>query len=163
MPGDIFNRNVDIGKSFKADEATLTFSNSGAGVADALSDLLVQNLTANYTQQITRLWDLGTDRVSMIAGRTSGTIQLSKVIGPSQNSDSFLQTYSDVCKVNENTITFKLSATASGNCPQTNDGFEATGCVIEGLTYSANSQNVVVTQQVNMQIISLKPIGGNAA
>jgi len=99
MP-DIFGkkpRNVVGG--FSVDKATLHIpSLSTAGT----SGLLVQNVQLQYSQQVSFVYDLAkADDVYYIAGRTSGTLALGKVVGSAGIVKGFYEKFGDVCKVKQ--------------------------------------------------------------
>ena len=157
MALDVFGREAqDPGSSFSADNSVLTFS--GSAVVDAQqTNLLIQNLSANYQQTITRLFELGNNTSTFIQGRTQGTLGIARVVGPKTSTEDFIKKFSKVCTLKENLIHFNLGG-AKEACPQTpqsNEGFIAQGCLIQSLAYTVESQDVVIKQQIQMQIISL--------
>ncbi len=96
---EIFNktpRNVVGG--FSVDKATLHFPALGAD--GKTSGLLIQNVQLTYQQQVSFVYDLAkADDVYYIAGRTSGTLALGKIVGSKGIVKSFYTTFGDVCKV----------------------------------------------------------------
>ena len=64
MALDVFNNeSAKVGAAFSADSSSLTFSNVNDN-ANTVS-LLVQQLTATYSQAITRLFELGNAKVKI--------------------------------------------------------------------------------------------------
>jgi len=105
MPStDIFNKTArNVVGGFSVDKAKLTFT--GATGLDASSGLLVQNIQIQYTQQVSFVYDLAkADDVYYVAGRTSGTMALGKVVGEKGLVTSFYNAYGDVCQVKGKTI-----------------------------------------------------------
>jgi hypothetical protein len=120
MP-DIYSRNTDtFGGSFSADAATLTFPqiSSADGTREgAVAGLLVQNISLQYAQRVTRLFEIGTPNIYYVGGRTEGQGTIQRVIGPRKLVASFYKTYGDVCNAATNTIqiTLGVGCESAGN------------------------------------------------
>jgi hypothetical protein len=65
--------------------AAATLSTSGAGKDWALPIGVVQNIGLSHNKNFARFWELGSERSYFIAGRTTGQLQLSRIMyhGPS--------------------------------------------------------------------------------
>jgi len=105
----IFNRNTDhFGGAFASDSGTLSFpaliNSQGADAG-----LLIQNMSVNYTQQVTRLFEVGSPKIYYVGGRTSGNASIARVIGPRKIAKEFYLTYGDICRARTNTLHFALS------------------------------------------------------
>lgn len=108
MP-DIYGRNTDaFAGSFAADQGRLTFpqlvDNQGA-----VTGLLLQNMGVTYSQQVTRLFEVGSSNIYYVAGRTSGQANIARVVGPRKLAREFYLTYGDVCRARTNTLHFSVS------------------------------------------------------
>lgn len=146
MP-DIFNRNTDLfGGSFAADQAKVTFpALSGGKGADA--GLLVQNISANYSQQITRLFEVGSPAVYYVAGRTEGQASIARVIGPKKLAQAFYSTYGDVCKARTNTLHLSVAAGCEGNARAS---YTAHFVVITSIGVSITAADMMINEQLQM-------------
>jgi hypothetical protein len=139
MPA-IFNReDTQVNGVFSSDTAKLQM---GAGLG-----VLVQGMNFNYSQQVTRLYEIGTtgqDKTNIyyVGGRTAGQMGLSRVIGPKTTIKELYKEYGDVCKSCNNTIELQLKET---DCCQA-DTTTANGSEI---TYTLKH---VVLIQVGIQI-----------
>jgi len=164
MP-DVFGRKEQtVDSAFSADSSSLTFEGGGGEATTA--NLLTQNLSVNYGQTTTRIYELGSQKSSMIQGRTQGTVSLSRIIGPAVAALDFITKFSNVCNIRNNNIVFRLdasegdTATGGGVCSEgSKEGFTAYGCLIQNLSYSVEAQDLIIRQQVQMQIISLNQLG----
>jgi hypothetical protein len=145
MARDVFAREVEIGTPLAADATRLLFAGDSAG-----DGLLVQNIAVNYQQNITRLWEVGSPQTFFFAGRTQGTIQMKKVVGGNGVSREFITKYGDVCEIRENHLTFLLiAACASGDLGGA-DNIKASGCVINSLTYSVASADMIINEEMSL-------------
>ena len=65
--------------------------------------MLVQNLNMNYSQNVTRLFDLeNADFQAYVASRPQGQMTLANVVTNLDKMIDFLQTYGDVCQAETN-------------------------------------------------------------
>ena len=72
---DIFGRSVNYGGGFKGDDAVISISGVSAGA-------LVQSLSFEYGQAMTRIWDLTSSSVFIVAGRAEGNWSIARIVGP---------------------------------------------------------------------------------
>jgi len=102
MARDIFNRITDnFGGSFSADSATLIFPAMSVSGGAAVG-LLIQNLQLTYSQNVSRLYEVGSPRIYYVGGRTEGRGTIQRIIGPRQVTTQFLRKFGDVCAANNN-------------------------------------------------------------
>jgi len=144
---DIFNRTVSFGNAFKSEDVTIAFSGVTAG-------MLVQNLNIGYQQQISRLWELGSQKQYYIAGRTGGNFAIAKLAGPTAGMTSFITTYGDVCNAQSNTIAFSYGG---GWCTGGSGGGNLSlhHAVIENVGLTVSSNDMIVNQNISGMYASL--------
>lgn len=154
MP-DIYNRNTDsFGGSFAADQAKVTFPAliNGAG-SDA--GLLVQNMTANYTQQVSRLFEVGSPAVYYVGGRTAGQASIARIIGPKKIAKEFYSTYGDVCRARTNTLHFSVSTGCDGSSVNfARASYTAHFVVITTVGISLGAADMLINEQLQMMFSS---------
>ena len=80
--------------------------------------LLLQNVNMNYGQQVSRIYELGTEgsktRVFFIAGRAQGNLNAAHVIGPGVALKAYYDKFSDVCEIGTNTLDIHLGPNICG-------------------------------------------------
>lgn len=151
MP-DIFNRRTDtFGGSFAADQAQLTFPALSGGGSDA--GLLVQNLNGSYSQNITRLYELGSSMIYYVSGRTQGNAGIARVIGPRLIATAFYSTYGDVCNAATSLLHFAMSSGCDGEVT-TNVAYTARFVVINAVGISVAANDMLVNEQLQMMFSS---------
>ena len=98
MATDIYSKTPrNVAGAFSVDKATLQFPGSSTL---SRTGLLVQGVQISYTQQVSMIYDLSkSDDVYYVAGRTSGTMGLAKMVGPAGIVTQFYRTFGDVCNV----------------------------------------------------------------
>lgn len=152
MP-DIFNRNTDtFGGSFAADQAKLTFPAISGGGADA--GLLVQNLSMQYMQNVTRLYEVGSAAIYYVGGRTQGQASVSRVVGPRTIAAAFYQTYGDVCNAGSNILHFAMQTGCPGNTGFSQAAYTARYAVITAVGVAVESQQVLINENLAMMFAS---------
>lgn len=109
---DIFNRQQQTtGGVFSTDRAVAAISSgSGSWIA-----ALVQNLSAEYTQDFTELYELGSSNVYRVMGRPKGRMTIGRVIGQAGTS-SVESVLFDACNVG-GTMTIKATPSLCGAQP----------------------------------------------
>lgn len=158
MAQDIFSRRTDTyGGSFAADSVEMTFPNV-LGVNGQFAGnfgLLVQQLTTQYSQQITRLYEIGSPAIYLIAGRTDGSLSLDRVVGPAQIQEVFYKKFGDVCQAGSNTLDFAFS-TGCGDARIGRASFTSYFCVIQGLGLAIRASDAIINENIRMMFSSFE-------
>jgi len=149
MAQDIFSREVTFGGAFSADGASLAFDEFGAG-------LLAQSVQWQYQQNVTRLYEVASSDVYLVAGRTQGQATVQRVMGPAALAEAFYETYGDVCNADTNTLTF----TAQANCASGGDTGDTVtivmnSVVIVGYGGAVTAQDMVVNESLTLLFLWL--------
>jgi len=132
---------------FTSDKVKLQFSGDVDGV-------LVQGFNFTYSQQITRLYEIGGSAapsnngqqqtyVYYVGGRTQGAAQLNRVIGPCAKIVELYKQYGDVCKACNNPLTVSLDQT---NCSPGEGGNAADKCGCDDKSLKYMLKHCVLTQ-----------------
>lgn len=143
--------------SFSADMLRITFGTADGGTS-AVAGHIVQSVQFNFTQQISLMFEMGTNNAYYIRGRAQGSAQLARVTGPASTAAAFVKYYSDVC--NPQDITFSSSAgctTTTGTRTQNAQAltYNLKDTVISTLSAAVSAQDVVVNESLQMIYIDL--------
>lgn len=159
MP-DMFSRaNDQYAGSFAADGAAITFPQFGG--LDGGAGLLVQNLSVQYSQQVTKVYELGTQNIYYIGGRSQGSLGMSRIIGPRAIQVGFYTKFGDVCDAATNNIDITVrtaqcdtadAARPAGGPPSV---YSCKYCVIMSIGMTVAAQDMVVNEQLQMMFGSL--------
>jgi len=161
---NIFGRKAgDIKKAFSADSVSLKFGNVG----NDGHDLIVQQLQVQYTQQVSKIYDIsGTTGADAyyVAGRAEGQATLQKVIGPNAEIKAFYELYGDVCKIDQAT---DITLTGEFGCGDGSNGHSTTITLVKPVVVSfgmaVNAQDVIITESTSMIFHSLHISGGTSS
>ena len=158
---DIFNRRTDVhGGSFSSDAARITFPNvtgfEGAFAGDF--GLLVQRLTANYQQQVTRLYEVGTPAVYYVGGRTAGDMSMDRIVGPRTIQQVFYRKFGDVCQALSNNLDLSMRTgcgTGTGN-PTGFAEYTASYCVITAIGLGIQASDMIINENIRLMFSSFE-------
>ena len=152
---DIFNRTTDsFGGTFAADQAKITFPALSGGLGSD-AGLLVQNMSANYNQQVTRLFEVGSPNIYYCGGRTSGGASIARVVGPKKIAKEFYQTYGDICHARTNTLHFSVSTGCDVDSVNfARAAYTAHFVVITNVGISVGAADMLINEQLQMMFSS---------
>jgi hypothetical protein len=165
---DIFGRaSQEFGGAMAADAVKLTFSGGGAGAAGTGlfgAGMLAQQLQMQYQQQVTRIYEIGSNFTYFVVGRTQGQLSMNRIIGPTAISSEFYKRYGDACKAEQNNLTFTGAAgcTSSGVlgggrfAPSGDSTFTVKHALINSIGINVSAQDMVINEQVAMMFNSLE-------
>lgn len=153
---DMFNRSNDsFAGSFSADGARMLFSMPGtAGVSSAEPGMLVQQLGIQYAQQLTRLYEISSNSIYLVGGRTSGNGSLNRVMGPKKLAKEFYLTYGDICNAARNLLQFEAAA----GCGEAFEDSAAIHCkflVVQQVSFSMNVGDMLINEAMAMMFSSM--------
>ena len=166
MTVDVFGRKTDIyGGGFAADQAYVSFPDildSGGQIG-----LLIQQLTMQYQQQITRLYEVGHEAIYYVGGRTAGEIGIDRIIGPKAISKAFYDKFGDLCQAKGNTLDVALGVGCEGtgntSADTTGSGgiakmasYSAHMCVITSIGISVRAENMLINESLRIMTSNLQ-------
>lgn len=158
---DIFNRRTDVfGGSFAADEASISFPNNGVLGAGYAGDvgLLIQDLQTVYTQNVTRLFEVGRSAIYYVGGRTSGTATIGRVVGPRTITTEFYTKFGDICQARTNTLEIGIKTGCGTDVD--NGAFEGTVtytahfCIITSIGVGIRAADMLINETLQIMFSS---------
>ena len=153
MPTDIFSREAAIGQPYKAESSTLL-------LPDSATALVVQSMNIQYQQQISRIWEIGSNKQYFIGGRTQGNLQMGSVVGPTAINSELLRNLGDVCKIkDDDAVRTQSIGFQMGNPCKSDEAVAAImclGCVLTSVGFRVASADMVVNQDMTVMFAHLK-------
>jgi len=143
---DIFGRTVDIGTPMSADGVRLI-------VGDMGEDMLVQQVSTQYQQNVNRLWEVGSPKTYFIAGRTQGQMQIRRVLGPKNGvSQGFIKKYGNVCNLQGNSLALAMVATcASCDTPlNPKPSVKLSGVCLTSVGYAVAAVDMIINEDLTL-------------
>ncbi len=155
---DILSRNVEYGGAFSSDGASILFDMGNGHTLGA--GMLGQQIRWQYGQNISRIYELGSARVYLVAGRTQGQVSLDTILGPVKLVKAWYTQFGDVCHLDQNHITFEgrtgCGAPGAGAVANEMLRIEMKHCVIEQLGGAVQAEQMLIQQQVQIMFLVLK-------
>lgn len=150
---DLFKRTeVAFGGSMAADKG-LIVPNKG------LTGILMQNLNLTYSQNVSRIYELGKfgEKISMylIGGRSQGQMGAAHVIGPRVTMKQFYDNFSDVCEAGTNDI--KILVQAQCDTAVSNRlAYNAKYCVLVQVGMAVGAADFVINENSALMFSNLE-------
>ncbi len=153
---DIFGRRpLEFGGAFAADSACINLGlecEDDEGNPIAIEGLLTQQLSIQYQQPITRLYEVGTQKTFYVAGRPQGTASIARILGPGNVMAEFYECLGDVCNADKNDICFCVEANCLGNPDQDFQGMSIClkNVVLQSIGISVQAQDMIINEQLSL-------------
>jgi hypothetical protein len=165
MALDIYSRaGQDYGGTIAADATRLIFS-SGDILSNGGVGLLTQNVAIQYSQAISRIYEIGTQKTFYVVGRAQGNMSMARILGPRQVQLGFYRKFGNACNAAENNVelTAEASCLAVDGTPLTTQGSYSFGIrhlVIVSMGITVGAMDMLVNEQLSMMFIALNAVGG---
>lgn len=160
---DIYSRKMQTSKgAMSADDAIFTAS-GGAG-------LITQSITLQYSQPVSRIYDIGSQGVYLVAGRPRGEGSIVAVVGPAILSNAFITAYGNVCSAVENSAIIAFGQGCRYGDEDTQAKSDANsnkylgaaiklfGIVLTSLSDSVRAEDMVITEQLGFMFLGMQRI-----
>jgi hypothetical protein len=172
MTTDIFGRRaLEFGGSFAADSACIDLTLNcldGDNNPVVISGLLTQQLSIQYQQPITRLYEVGSQRTYYVAGRPQGSASLARVLGPNAITTAFYTCLGDVCNADRNDMCFCVAADCLTRSVGQQDGCgsDITGgadgmniclknVVMQSLGFGVQAQDMIINENLSLMFTAM--------
>jgi hypothetical protein len=152
---DVFKRTeLQWGGAFAADRGIIT-------PAAGLTGVLMQNLQLQYSQNITKIYELGNvgQKISvyMIGGRSQGQMTIAHIVGPKLVLKAFYDKFSDVCEAENNHIEIKLTRAQCGPGGGSKTvKYKCKWCVLVQIGVSVSAQDLVINENSTLQFSNME-------
>ena len=152
MSKDVFGytRNPKAAGVLSNENSTLVIGNSGGGAAATL----VQGINIQYQQQVTEVFELGSNRVYWKKGRPAGQGRIDRMVGAGSGHGltMFGKDALDVC-LGGASMSFKLG---SGNCSSSTPvEIHIGGVVVSSVGYGSNANDPQVVEGIDFRFTSM--------
>lgn len=149
MSLDIFGRvPMVLGGAFAADSATAVFGGLANGVG-----LLTQELSFNYSQAVTRLYEIGSRFTFYVVGRAKGEAEAKRVLGPRPVQLSFYSVYGNPCTAG--TLLFQVGVGCYLGQTTGALSFLLTGVLLTDIQISVRAEDMIVAEQLKLLYVAL--------
>ncbi len=166
---DIFGRRaLEFGGAFAADSANIELSlqciDPETNEPISSAGLLTQQLSVQYQQPITRLYEVGTQKTYYVAGRPQGSANIARILGPGNVMSAFYECLGDVCMADKNDLCFCVQP----GCLSVQDpDFHAIrlgmkNVVLQSIGFSVAAQDMIINEQLSLFFTALIVVDDDA-
>jgi hypothetical protein len=170
MAVDIFNKTTNqLGQAWSADGAAFVFSGNAGKLLGV--GMIVQNVNIGYQQQVTRLYEIGSNLTYYVGGRVQGNMTVGRIIGPGIIMASFYNAFGDVCNAVNNTVNLYVgtgcrvtgldSRGIAGTTQQAqymNAKFTINYMVLINVGITVGAQDMVINEQLQLMFVSMSVV-----
>lgn len=153
---DIFSRTSQkIAGSFTVDATRISFG-AFFGVG-----LITQQLGLQYAQRINRLYEVGTNNVYYVVGVAEGTVNMSRIVGPTAAVSKFYKKFGDACNSASNTVeltagsSFCSTSPGASAIPSNSITYTMSGMVITTIGMTVAVPDMTINEQVAALFVNL--------
>lgn len=148
MPS-VFQTGQVVNGSFRAGLLSVTIGGS------PLATHVAQQLNAAFNQQVTMLFEIGSNFVYLVGGRAQGQMTIGRVIGPTVFADEFIRVYNDLCKPGKMSLSAETKQPGT-HCKSSNLRRTLTGVVLTGLQIGTQAQDVVMNESLSFMFTDME-------
>jgi hypothetical protein len=147
----------EIGGVFSADGARATFS--GVGFPNGGVGMLIQNMGLAYSKALSQLWEITSNLVYFVGGRSQGRGSMGRILGPQPIQMLFYEKYGNVCYAAGRNLGFKGVAGCGGaagiNGVKDVFDFQANGVTVDNMNVTFGAQDMLINDAAGFQYASL--------
>jgi hypothetical protein len=156
---DILGHDSTFGGAFQANKTLFTFAGgTTAGSSDIGSGLLVQDLQAQYSITVNKIWELGVgNRCYYMIGHPQGMLSMGRIIGPAPINAAFIEKFTDACAVGRNVIGIQTNAGFCGTDGSTTStgGVNFMNCLITAIGLRISASDMIIAEQLQIMFNSM--------
>ncbi len=147
---DVFKRSVAFGDAISADGVKVTFQDFQVG-------MLVQNIQLQYSQQISRIFEISSNKQYYVIGRPSGNLSMARIVGPNTVTKTFMEQFGDACNATKNTIHLQAAAGCVPDATNAKKGisYTAGNCVINNMGISLQANDMLINESFGLMFVGL--------
>jgi hypothetical protein len=130
---------------------------------------VVTQVQINYSQQISRMYDLNKDNavggggnaksaMYYIGGRAEGRATFGRLIGPGKSGCNFYSKFGDICKIKNNnlTLTFEGSGGAGPTCKGKKVTYTLNSPVLISVGITQNAQDTMINENAEFMFADME-------
>ncbi len=120
--------------------------------------MIVQNVQFQYNQQVSLLYEVGSEFAYYIGGRANGNATFAYIVGPAKLSGLLLTLFRDLCSPKD------ISLSASAGCSPGTRGainYELQSAVMVGISGTISAEQAIISQNLQFMFINMDVSGGS--
>lgn len=155
MPQDIYSRQASqLAGVLASDQVRLQFT-------EGILQTLAQQLRFSYAQSVNQIYELGSQNIYYVVGRTQGQGSIGKVAGATNSVCEIYEQYGDACRAKKNVIQLSME---NPDCTIEVDGepfanaaaFSLLYVVFVNVDFSIGAQDMLINENTSFRYGSLE-------
>ena len=154
MAADVFGSTKKLSGAIQGASVVMTIADSAAAVAGAM----VQSVSLQYSRQISRVFELGSENMYYNIGNSEGQGTIQTIVGPASIISGALAKLADPCKASEHVVKFKGSNEVCGTSAGGGGGVDVTakGALLQSTSIQLNAQDFMMQSGGQFMFASLE-------
>lgn len=154
MAADVFGSTKKLSGAIQGASVVMTIADSAAAVAGAM----VQSVSLQYSRQISRIFELGSENMYYNIGNSEGQGTIQTIVGPASIISGALAKLSDACKAAEHIVKFSGSNEICGTTAGGNGKVDVTakGALLQSTSIQLNAQDFMMQSGGQFMFASLE-------
>lgn len=145
MAQDVFGRSAEgFGGAFDSSAAMMKI--------DEITDLLVANVSIQYSQSTNKVFDIQEDKTYFVIGRTQGQGTLGTIVGPKGAANAGVKKLGNVCEPKEILFDFTgASCQRGGGTTTATYKRRITDVILQSVGFSIQAENMLINENLGIQ------------
>ena len=141
--------------SFRADQVSLLIG--GISVAG----FILQQVQFNFTQQVSMIYEIGSNNVYYVGGRAQGTASVARIIGPAAASSNLFKSFGDICNPQDLGLSISEGCIDASPAPGVNvtlgekRSYTLQDAILIGVGGSIAAQDILFNEQLQFMFTNL--------
>lgn len=140
MAADVFGSTKKLSGAIRGASIKLTIANQDVVRAAAL----VQSVQMQYSRQVSRLYELGSENMYYNIGNSEGQGAIQTIVGPASTVSSALKALADPCQAVSNVVKFSGGNNSCEGSGATGIAVTAIGALLANTSVQINAQDFLM-------------------
>lgn len=146
-----------------------------AGGGGAFHLGVVTNVQINFSQQVSRMYDLNKDNfvggfggffglfarpgkaaMYYIGGRAEGRATFGRLIGPGKTGCDFYAAFGDICAINDNNLTLTFEGSGNMDCSGTKVTYTLSSPILISVGITQNAQDTMINENAQFMFADME-------
>jgi hypothetical protein len=117
----------------------------------------VLTIQLQYSQQVSRIFEVSSNKQYYVIGRPSGNMSMARIVGPNTVTKAFIEQFGDGCGATKNTINLQAAA---GCVPDASNGkkglnYTASNCLITNMSVAVQANDMIINESFALMFVGL--------
>ena len=138
-----------------------------AGGGGAFHLGVVTNIQINFSQQVSRMYDLNKDNfvaaagglkaaMYYIGGRAEGRATFGRLIGPGKTGCDFYAAFGDICAINGNNLVLTFEGSGNMDCSGAKASYTLSSPILISVGITQNAQDTMINENAQFMFADME-------